>query len=343
MTAQNRTQLKALFETGDTVTQGSFENLIDSFLDLVEVSSQTIASPVVFSNTVTFSSAASFTTPIGVASGGTGLINVSAYALIVGNNTSTPALISPSSTSGVPLISQGVSANPIYGTAVVAGGGTGKTSFTSNSVICGGTTSTGVVQSVDVSAIPADYVLTYVSAAALPIWAPNAAIGGIVAIANGGTASATAVSAFSALKQDATTSTTGVVELATNAEVTTGTDTSRVSPISSMIYHKGIGKSWVNFTGTGTVTINDSLNVSSITDNGTGDYTINFSPTFSSANYSATCMGLATPADITTRSSVGIKNTGGMAAGSLRIITGESDVNVQHDLDRVCVAVLGAY
>jgi hypothetical protein len=32
---------------------------------------------------------------------------------------------------------------------------------------------------------------------------------------------------------------------------------------------------WVSFVGTGTVTINASANVSSITDNGTGDYTAN--------------------------------------------------------------------
>jgi hypothetical protein len=42
---------------------------------------------------------------------------------------------------------------------------------------------------------------------------------------------------------------------------------------------------WVNFTGTGTVTINASYNVSSITDNGTGDYTINFTTALSDANY----------------------------------------------------------
>jgi hypothetical protein len=38
----------------------------------------------------------------------------------------------------------------------------------------------------------------------------------------------------------------------------------------------GIAKAWVNFNGTGTVAINNSFNVSSITDNGTGDYTVNF-------------------------------------------------------------------
>lgn len=42
---------------------------------------------------------------------------------------------------------------------------------------------------------------------------------------------------------------------------------------------------WVNFDGTGTVAIHDSLNVSSVTDNGTGDYTVNFSITMPDANF----------------------------------------------------------
>jgi len=49
---------------------------------------------------------------------------------------------------------------------------------------------------------------------------------------------------------------------------------------------QGAAKAWVSFTGTGTVTIRASYNVSSITDNGTGDYTINFTNALPDANYS---------------------------------------------------------
>jgi hypothetical protein len=45
-------------------------------------------------------------------------------------------------------------------------------------------------------------------------------------------------------------------------------------------------RAWVNFNGTGTVAINASFNVSSITDNGTGDYTVNFTNALPDANYS---------------------------------------------------------
>ena len=38
-----------------------------------------------------------------------------------------------------------------------------------------------------------------------------------------------------------------------------------------------IPTAWVNFSGEGTVGINDSENISSITDNGSGAYTVNFS------------------------------------------------------------------
>jgi C1A family cysteine protease len=44
-------------------------------------------------------------------------------------------------------------------------------------------------------------------------------------------------------------------------------------------------KVWVNFDGTGTVSIDDSFNVSSITDNSTGNYTINFTNAMSNAEY----------------------------------------------------------
>jgi hypothetical protein len=48
-------------------------------------------------------------------------------------------------------------------------------------------------------------------------------------------------------------------------------------------------RAWVNLNGTGTVAINGSGNVSSITDNGVGDYTVNFTTAMPDANYSVHC------------------------------------------------------
>lgn len=50
---------------------------------------------------------------------------------------------------------------------------------------------------------------------------------GVIGIAQGGTGASDAAAAFAALKQAATTSATGVVELATDADTVTGTDTAR--------------------------------------------------------------------------------------------------------------------
>lgn len=47
-------------------------------------------------------------------------------------------------------------------------------------------------------------------------------------------------------------------------------------------------RAWVNFNGTGTVSIRASGNVSSITDNGTGNYTVNFTNAMSDSNYGIT-------------------------------------------------------
>lgn len=94
----------------------------------------------------------------------TGLTN---HNVLVGAGTATITKVAPSATSGVPLISQGSSADPAFGTAVVAGGGTGRTSSTAYAVICGGTTSTAAQQSI-ASVGSAGQVLTSNGASALP-------------------------------------------------------------------------------------------------------------------------------------------------------------------------------
>lgn len=46
MTAQTRDTLKALFETGDTLEQASFVDLIDSFVCKVEGTAETVDGPL---------------------------------------------------------------------------------------------------------------------------------------------------------------------------------------------------------------------------------------------------------------------------------------------------------
>jgi hypothetical protein len=89
---------------------------------------------------------------------------------------------------------------------------------------------------------------------------------------------------------------------------------SQSTPVENAI--NGSAKAWVNFAGTGTVTIRAAYNVSSITDIGTGDYRVNFSASFADVSYSVFVTG-------TLQSSY--TNTGDHYYSKL-----VSSVNVQH-------------
>lgn len=81
---------------------------------------------------------------------------VTQYNVITGGSTSsTLNNVAPSATSGVPVISQGSSSQPVFGTAVVAGGGTGATSLTG--IVLGNGTS----------------AMTTITYTAVTSWTPN--------------------------------------------------------------------------------------------------------------------------------------------------------------------------
>lgn len=63
------------------------------------------------------------------------------YNSLVGGTNGSITSIAPSSASGIPLISEGSSANPAFGTAQVIGGGTGATTLPSNNLLIGNGTS----------------------------------------------------------------------------------------------------------------------------------------------------------------------------------------------------------
>lgn len=86
--------------------------------------------------------------------------------------------------------------------------------------------------------------------------------------------------------QGSSTSCSGNAATVTNGVYTTGAQSiSGVKTFSDPPVAVNIAKAWVHFNGTGTVAINTSYNVSSITDNGVGDYTVNFTSAFVDANY----------------------------------------------------------
>ena len=91
-------------------------------------------------------------------------------------------------------------------------------------------------------------------------------------------------------------------------------------------------RAWVNFIGTGTVTINASGNVSSITDNGLGDYTVNFTTAISDANFTSVLSQGTTPADVI------ITNTG-QTTSTVRITTYRPATGLAIDMAIVCAAI----
>lgn len=131
-----------------------------------------------------------------------------------------------------------------------------------------------------------------------------------LAIENGGTGASDAAAAFTALKQAASDTATGVIEIATAAEVAAGTDTVRAVTTGRQRFHPAHPKAWVNFDGSGTPSITQAHGVSSITDNGVGDFTVNFSTAFANSNYAMAG---------TSRYTVG-----GLAAGLVSMATGDS-------------------
>jgi len=57
------------------------------------------------------------------------------------------------------------------------------------------------------------------------------------------------------------------------------------------IYSEQVARVWCNFNGTGTISVNDSYNVSSLTDSGAGKYFVNFSITMANSSFAAVADG----------------------------------------------------
>jgi hypothetical protein len=101
----------------------------------------------------------------------------------------------------------------------------------------------------------------------------------------------------------------------------------------------GIAKAWVNFNGTGTVAINGSFNVSSITDNGTGDYTINFTTAMPNATYSV--VGMCRYVVASGATSLQLHSSTDPTTSAVRIQTIVGGVGAVDDA-LVCVAILAS-
>jgi hypothetical protein len=96
-------------------------------------------------------------------------------------------------------------------------------------------------------------------------------------------------------------------------------------------------RAWVNFDGTGTVSIRNSGNVSSITDAGTGLYIVNFSTAMPSDTYAVVTGGTGTSDSASTNPVQGPAPYN-FTTSAVSVVTG-SDTIARADWVRVCIAV----
>lgn len=138
-------------------------------------------------------------------------------------------------------------------------------------------------------------------------------------------------------------------DIASNAVTTAKVNDAAVTPAKLSGGQSGSApayavRAWVNFNGSGAVTIRSSGNVSSITDNGVGDFSVNFTTSIqdsdycivASAGFTDTSNWLAA-VQINTRT--GILESA-QAAGSCRFSVVNSGVSAYMDSKWINVAIL---
>tara|TARA_Y100001973_G_C5188232_1_gene329230 strand:+ start:13 stop:1059 length:1047 start_codon:yes stop_codon:yes gene_type:complete len=118
---------------------------------------------------------------------------------------------------------------------------------------------------------------------------------------------------------------------ATNLKDTSGSNSSTTEQIA-----QGRAKAWINFNGTGTISIRDSFNVSSITDNGTGITTVTLTNAMSNDDYSVAGISGATSTDALR--TIGLFNS--LTTTTFKVLTLFLDATARDD-EIVCCSVFG--
>ena len=124
------------------------------------------------------------------------------------------------------------------------------------------------------------------------------------------------------------------VKSAVTAQTTTLLNVSGSAPLYAC-------RAWVSFSGTGTVSILASGNVSSVTDNGTGLYTVNFTNAMPDANYSTTMAGQRNNTFGTFESGFfGLQNVASpQTTTSVKVATGTGNTQGRLDWEKINVAI----
>jgi hypothetical protein len=107
------------------------------------------------------------------------------------------------------------------------------------------------------------------------------------------------------------------------------------TPGANTLYPANLCKAWVNFDGTGSVSIRDSFNVASVTDNGPGDFTVVWERDFADTDYA-----VYYTTDLKTTVSNFARWAAGPAVGSIIVRSFESAAYTDMTLN--CVLAFGA-
>ena len=128
-------------------------------------------------------------------------------------------------------------------------------------------------------------------------------------------------------KSTATTITIGstpVVSASANSMTIRGEGSNQTS------IQQGLCKAWCHFTGTGTVSIDNSFNVGSITDTATGRYTVNFSTAYGDASYTCSVMSGSDGNTLIGRPNT-VDATPTTSAFAFRVVSAAGDANAAND------------
>jgi hypothetical protein len=211
----------------------------------------------------------------------------------------------------------------VTGTLPIANGGTNATTAAAAATNLGvGTGDSPQFAAINVGHA-SDTTITRVSAGNLAVEgnALYRAGGTDVAIADGGTGQSTAAAAFSALKQAASDTDTGVIEIAIQSEMETASSTTLAVTPGRQHFHPGHPKCWAKVTVSGgTPTLQTSYNITSITDTAVGRLTVTIATDFSGTDW---CCDVSVERPVTGTSGSDYRmatiRSGTQAAGSIEL------------------------
>ena len=100
-----------------------------------------------------------------------------------------------------------------------------------------------------------------------------------------------------------------------------------------------LARAWVNFVGTGIVTIRAANNVASIADNGVGDYTVTFTVPLKDDFY-AVLMGSGNQTSVPTTATTRSFAVQSVSRSACRVFVGDNNTDAATDMAMISVVVL---